>query len=426
MNGKAVKFGGTSLCDANTIQKVAEIVKSDPTRRVIVVSAPGKRETSDEKITDLLIRADQTKNKSVRELLLSLVALRFDEMIKALSLPLDFKEDYEAMRTLKGDALISRGEYFSARIVSAFLKRPFLDAADCIFFRADGTLDEAKTRRVLGEKLSRMERAVIPGFYGAMPDGTLRVFSRGGSDITGAIAADAMNAEIYENFTDVSGFLFADPSIIKDAVTVPLLSYKELRYLSAKGACVLHADAILPLRKKQIPVVIRNTFSPHGPHTWIVPRKEKGVGGVVASSGYTLISLERAHIGEDKNAVHELLRILSTHGFSPAITALEADTLSVLLRHCDHLTADRIAIDIQQKMEGEIVTVRGGIAELAVAGEGLSVTLQAEALSALAAVGIRPFFISGTAEEFSFVIGVAEAEKESAVRAIYEKMVGYI
>jgi aspartate kinase len=279
---------------------------------------------------------------------------------------------------------------------------------------------------VLSEKLSRAERAVIPGFYGSMPDGTIRLFSRGGSDITGAIAADAMDADIYENFTDVPGFLLADPRVVPDAQTVPVVSYRELRYLSAMGAQVLHADAILPLRKKQIPIVIRNTNEPHGAHTWIVARKEKGIGGIVSAVGYTMIALERAHIGDDFETATEVLSILSAYGFVPTIFSREPDAMNILIRYCDYEKADKIALAIQQKTGAEIVTVRGGLAEIAIAGEGFTSELRGVVWRALEKANIRPCFAASLTESFSLVIGVSEVELSQAVHHIYEGLVPFL
>ncbi len=426
MEGKAVKFGGTSLCDAIQMKKAAEIVHADPKRKAIIVSAPGKRTPEDEKITDLFIRAERTKSEQEREAIFSVIQNRFDGMIHELKLPLDFGAEYKTMRRLHGDALISRGEYFSARIMSVLLGVTFLDASGCIFFRADGTLDESKTRAILSEKLIRAERAVIPGFYGSLPSGEVKLFSRGGSDITGAIAADAMDADIYENFTDVSGFLLADPKMVPDAVTVPIVSYRELRYLSAMGANVLHADSILPLRKKQIPVVIRNTNDPHGPHTWVVARKEKGIGGIVGAVGYTMVALERAHIGDDETVIQKVLVILQEHGFAPSLLSHEPDSLNVLIRYCDYAKADKIAIALQHQADAEIVTVRGNLAEIAIAGEGFTAEVRAEVWKALESVKLRPVFAASVTEAFSLVIGVSEAELQTAIRAIYEKVNAFI
>ncbi len=426
LEGKAVKFGGTSLCAAPQMQKAAEIVRADEKRTVIVVSAPGKRNAEDEKITDLLIACDNAESDGKREAIFSVIRSRFDEMIASLSLPLDFSAEYKTMRTLRGDALISRGEYFSARIFSVLLGYTFLDAAGCIFFRADGTLDEIKTRMVLSRSLARVQRAVIPGFYGSMPDGSIRLFSRGGSDITGAIAADAMDADVYENFTDVRGFLLADPHIVKDAATVPILSYRELRYLSAKGAGVLHADAILPIRKRQIPTVIRCTGDPHGPHTWILPKKASGVGGIVGSVGYTLFSVERTRIGDDPETLKRLISIFSRDGFTPFFLSQEPDTVVALLRHCDYAKADAIAVSLQKETDAEIVTVRGGLAEIAVAAENFSADMRTAVWRALESAGIRPAFAVSGSEAFSLTVGVSETELSKAIRAIYEKLLPYV
>ncbi len=426
MEGKAVKFGGTSLCTAGQMQKAADIVRADEKRTAIVVSAPGKRFAGDEKITDLLIACDSTADTEKREVLFSLIEDRFNEMIRALRLPLDFSTEYKAMRALRGDALISRGEYFSARIFSVLLGYTFLDASECIFFRADGSFDEVKTRSVLSRKLTRTQNAVIPGFYGSMPDGTIRLFSRGGSDITGAIVADAMDADVYENFTDVAGFLLADPHVIEGAETVPILSYRELRYLSAKGAGVLHADAILPIRRRQIPTVIRCTNDPHGPHTWIVPRKEKGIGGIVGSVGYTLFSAERTRIGDDPRTIGLISAMLTSQGFAPLFLSQEPDTAVFLLRFCDYERADAIAVALQRETDAEIVTVRTGLAEIAIAAEGFNAAMRASVWSALESANVHPYFALSGNEAFSMTIGVSETELSRAIRYLYSHLMPYI
>ena len=427
LEGKAVKFGGTSLCDARQMQKAADIVRADEKRKAVVVSAPGKRSRDDEKITDLFIACHHVKDETRREALFSLIQSRFDGIIAELRLPLDFSEEYKTMRTLRGDALVSRGEYFSARIFAALLDYTFADAAACIFFRADGTTDERRTRAALTERLARAPKGiVVPGFYGSTPYGGIRLFSRGGSDITGAIVADATDADIYENFTDVRGFLLADPHIVKDAVTVPLLSYRELRYLSAKGAGVLHADAILPLRKRQIPTVIRCTDDPHGPHTWIVPHKERGVGGIVGSTGYTLFGVERTHVGDDPAAIGKIASLLSREGFAPLFLSQEPDTVTFLLRHCDFARADALAVALQNETDAEIVTVRGGLAEVAVAAEGFTPEMRAAVWRALETSGVRPCFALCGNEAFSLTVGVQETELHETVRRIHESLAPFV
>ncbi len=420
VEGKAVKFGGTSLCNAIQMKKAAAIVQADSARKAVIVSAPGKRFPEDEKITDLLIRIDHSSSETEKEMLFSLIESRFDEIIQELSLTLDFHLDYQNMRRLKGDALISRGEYFCARIFAALLQAEFTDASDCIFFRADGSLDDYKIKAVISKKVMHHERVVIPGFYGRAANGSIRLFDRGGSDITGAVVADAMDADLYENFTDVPGFLLADPNMMAYAETVPIVSYRELRYLSALGAKVLHADAVLPLRKKQIPIVIRNTDAPHGPHTWIVSRKEKGIGGIVGKGGYTLITLERTHM--EKEIAKTLLSVLSEYGYSPLVFAYEPDCMRVLIAHCDYEKADRIAVSLQQKTEAEIVTVRGNMAKLSIVGEGLTAKLKAEILNALEKAGLSPVFIVSMTEAFSFSLGISENDLKKAVYILHETL----
>ncbi len=416
MNRKAVKFGGTSLCDANRMKMARDIVLADAGRRVIVVSAPGKRFQGDEKITDLLIRASGA-GKEEKEALLDAVRRRFDEIIEELALPLFLEKEYAEMRRLEGDALVSRGEYFSARIFSALLGFPFFDAKELIFFGADGGIDAARTRAAF----SGMEYAVIPGFYGSF-GGKIRLFSRGGSDISGAIAADAVDAEIYENFTDVEGFLLADPKLVREPVTVPLLSYRELRALSSMGAGVLHADAVLPLRDKQIPVVIRSTFFPHGAHSWVVSRKEKGIGGIASLSGYTMLTVERAGLFEDKTAMEEALAVLKEHGLIPVRTAMDTDAFHAVIPSADYLAADKAAGALQAVMDAQLVTVRCGLSLIVVAGEGLTPQIHAEILHALQKASIRPLFWSASDEGFLLTLCLLTSEEKAAVSAIYETL----
>ena len=244
---KAVKFGGTSLCNAAQMKKAAEIVRSDTERQVIIVSAPGKRMPQDEKITDILFRMQKTESLKERKEIFKEVQNRFDMMIDELSLPLDFSEEYRYItEEANGDFLISRGEYFCAKIFAALLHFQFIDAKDVIFFHENGMIDTEKTRKTFEKEFQIHEKVVIPGFYGSMSNGDIHLFPRGGSDITGAIAADVIHADTYENFTDVPGFLLADPKIVKNPETVPILSYGELRRLSSMGAF-----SIFPMRHKR-------------------------------------------------------------------------------------------------------------------------------------------------------------------------------
>ena len=255
MGMKAVKFGGTSLSHAEQIKKAAEIVQSDKERRIVTVSAPGKRFPQDEKITDLLYRMDKAENWDKREEIFSLIRRRFDTIIQDLNLSLDFSKEYGEISEgkIKGAALFGKGEYFCARIFSALIGYSFVDASEVIFFDEKGNPDLPKIKKAIGEAIKTKENIVIPGFYGRKPNGEIAVFPRGGSDITGALTAYAAEADVYENFTDVNGFLLADPRMVSDPETVKEISYGELRRLSSMGACVLHADSVLPLKESEIP-----------------------------------------------------------------------------------------------------------------------------------------------------------------------------
>ena len=424
MEGKAVKFGGTSLCDADRMQKAAAIVREDETRKAVVVSAPGKRFAGDEKITDLLIAANGALNEKRRAELIRAVQGRFDDMIDSLGLTPVLGADYEEMHTLSGDALVSRGEYLCAKIFAALIGYDFIDAAEVIFFGADDSVDEKRTRAALAMRLERSRGAVIPGFYGSMPNGSIRLFSRGGSDITGAIVADAMNASVYENFTDVCGVLLSDPRVIADAPTVPLISYGEMRYLASKGTCVLHADAVLPLAAKQIPTVIRCTENPHGPHTRIVPYKTGGsVGGIVGSVGYTLFSVERTHLGDTPWAVDAITALLSGEGLSPLFLSRDVDCAAFLLQHCTHERADALAVTLQSTLDAELVTVRTGIAAVDVVAAGCRVHTNAAIWKALEEAQIYPVLAVCRTEPPAVTVCVSETELTKAIEAIHRRIV---
>ena len=273
---KVVKFGGSSLASAEQFMKVGGIIKADEERRFVIPSAPGKRNKKDTKVTDMLYDCygAAEEDKPFQEQLKA-IEDRYEEIIKGLGLELSLKEEFKTIsanfkKKAGRDYAASRGEYLNGIVMAAYLKFTFIDAAEVIFFDEEGVFDAAKTDKVMSERLEKEEYAVIPGFYGSQPDGSIRAFSRGGSDITGSIVAKAGHAEVYENWTDVSGFLIADPRIIPNPVGIDTITYKELRELSYMGATVLHEDAIFPVRKEGIPINIRNTNAPEDNGTWIV------------------------------------------------------------------------------------------------------------------------------------------------------------
>lgn len=424
MGKKAVKFGGTSLCDAAQMKKAAEIVRSDTERSVVVVSAPGKRTPKDEKMTDLLLRMDKTDSFSEREAVFAVICERLNDITEKLGLTLDFSNEFDMiLREFHGDALISRGEYFCAKIFAAYLGFHFLDAADVIFFREDGAVDEEKTRYVLGRAIETYQTVVIPGFYGSLPNGEIHIFPRGGSDITGAIAADAANADVYENFTDVCGLLLADPKIVENPKTVPAVSYRELRRLSSMGATVLHADSILPLYQSKIPIVIRNTNAPKGDCTWILPQKEKcAVSGIVGQKGYTLFSVSRTRIGEDIFAFRELLALFGEYTSSVYSTPRTVDACGILVRSEDISDVKETIIRrIYHDFHGDNVILTEELALLSVISECSASQNAATLLRVMEDMGAYPILLDGGADHLGITVGFRSCYLEELIRRLYAK-----
>ena len=309
-----VKFGGTSLADAQRIRHAAEIIRSNPERRFVVVSAPGKRFLEDIKITDMLIRFQSSGDP--RDFLP--IEERFEEIIRELGITLDLSADYAEMRNEphNADYMASCGEYLSARIMAAYLDWSFVDTEFCVFFDEKGRLDRRRTKRALQEKLGGLEHAVLPGYYGAMPDGQVHTFSRGGSDISGALVAAAMGADVYENWTDVDGMLTADPRIVSQAATIPAITYAELQEMTYQGATVLHEDAVRPAWDAGIPIHICNTFHPEAAGTWIRSENvlhENPVTGVAGRKGFSIILIEKEKMNAMVGYVRKTLSCLEHH-----------------------------------------------------------------------------------------------------------------
>lgn len=422
---KAVKFGGTSLCDAAQMKKAAEIVRSDASREIIVVSAPGKRTPKDEKITDLLLRMEKTKTLEERRTVFSLVRERFDSLIRSLMLPLDFSEEYEDIFwNASGDLLISRGEYFCARIFAALLNYRFTDAADTVFFGKDGMIDTIKTREKLGKEILAHRRVVIPGFYGRDADGKIKTFPRGGSDITGAIAADAADAAIYENFTDVSGFLLADPKIVSAPMTVPALSYGELRRLSSMGATVLHADSILPLYEKKIPVVICNTNDPSGSRTYITEKKTtRAIAGIVGQKGYTLFSVSAPNIGEDISESQKLFSLFECYTKSVYATPRTVDACGFLVRSADiSEQKEEIVQALRSAFRATSVTIKESMALLSIVGEEQPLQCAKLLFETMEEMAAYPLLLDGGADSLGITVGFEEDHLAALIRRLYEKL----
>ena len=431
MGIKAVKFGGTSLCSAAQMKKAAEIVLADADRRVVVVSAPGKCSPEDDKITDLLYRCYEEPDEKIKAWLFNRIRHRFDGMISELSLPLDFSDEYETIQNAAGsfggrDYFVSRGEYLCAKIFAKLIGYDFLDAADCIFFREDGVFDCEKTKLKLAELLAEHKKVVIPGFYGKMPNDTIKTFPRGGSDITGAIAADAAGAFLYENFTDVSGFLLADPKIVDKSKTVSIISYKELRRLSCMGASVLHEDAIFPVRRSGIPINIRNTDCPDEPGTMIVEKKTTfgDISGIAGMKGYTLIRVSRDRLFGDAAALRILLGIFERRKITVFSDAHSVDSVGIVVRSSDLMgKKDYILNEICQCLEPDNVVLVEGIALICIVGEQMRPCVLSAAFGAIAELGEKIRFLDCGAVDIVYTIGSREEAFEQAIRKIYEKVI---
>ena len=433
---KTVKFGGSSLSDAGQFKKVAAIVRSDPERRFVVVSAPGKRFSGDEKITDLLYRcADLASQWEDFSAPFALIRDRYLAIEKDLGLiaahmgpALDEIEKALASGLVTRDFVASRGEYLCARLMGAYLGVPMVDAAQLIRFREDGELDMDATMLYCAP-LKDLPIAVIPGFYGAMPGGTVRTFSRGGSDITGAIIARAVGADVYENWTDVDGFMMADPRIVPEARIMHAVSYEELRELSYMGASVLHEESIFPVREARIPIHVRNTNRPEGGGTWIVnegtlikEHRHGIVAGISGRKGFTMITLTKDNLHKQVGFGYNLLKILDRHGISFESMPCGIDNLTIILNDADIKgKMDVLYHEIRTELKPDTVEIASSIALIATVGHGMARTLgvAARLFTALSEAGVSSRIIDQSPKEMNLIVGVDQRDFEGAVRAIY-------
>lgn len=431
------KFGGSSLSDAAQFQKVKQIIEKEPSRRFVVPSAPGKRYAQDTKVTDLLYACyEKRADRQARAALLSQIYARYDALIAELHLSLSLQDDYAAIEAAlagktSADYLASRGEYLNGKILAAYLNIPFVDAAEVIFFDEAKRLDEAKTAAALRARLSALDRAVIPGFYGADPAGNTVTFSRGGSDITGALVAAALDADVYENFTDVSGVLAADPRVVENPRPIPIITYRELRELSYMGASVLHEDAIFPVCAKQIPIHLQNTNDPDARGTWIVAKRETAEGeivtGVAAKKGYSVISVTRDGMNAQIGFTRRLLSVLEDCEIPFEHMPTGIDSLSVVVP-TERLNARRgeVLSRLEAELQPQSLYVEDGIALLAVVGQGMlhAKGNAARICDALAQADINIAMLALSVVEMTMIVGVAEADFEAAMRAVYARVLG--
>ena len=430
---KVVKFGGSSLASPEQFKKAGRIIRQDNTRKYVIVSAPGKRFNGDKKVTDLLYRCyNLAVQEEEYELLLDEIKGRFAEIIEGLDLDLDltqeFKTIHENFSRKKGrDYAASRGEYLNGIIMAEYLGYPFIDAAEAILFDQDGNFLPDETNELLKEKLSKYETAVIPGFYGKDENGKIHTFSRGGSDVTGSIVSKAVKADMYENWTDVSGFMVADPRIVKNPKVIDVITYRELRELSYMGATVLHEDAIFPVRKEGIPINIRNTNSPADKGTLIVEatcRKPRYViTGIAGKKDFASITIEKAMMNSEVGFCMRVLKVFADNNISIEHMPSGIDTMTILV-HQDEFEEkeQKVIAGIHRQVEPDFVEMESDLALIAVVGRGMKSMrgTSGRIFSALAHANVNVRMIDQGSSELNIIIGVRNHDFDRAIRAIYD------
>ena len=430
---KVVKFGGSSLASAEQFKKVGDIIRKDPSRRYVVPSAPGKRFSDDTKVTDMLYScyAAAVKEKKFTELL-DKIKERYQEIIDGLGLDFSLDEDFDIIRVnfskkIGRDYAASRGEYLNGKVMAAYLGFEFVDAAEVIRFNDDGTFNDALTNELLSARLADMENAVIPGFYGAKEDGTVVTFSRGGSDVSGSLVALAVNADLYENWTDVSGFLIADPRIVKKPKSIETITYKALRELSYMGASVLHEDAIFPVRKAGIPINIKNTNAPQDKGTLIVEgtcRQSKyTITGIAGTDGFVAITIEKAMMNSEIGFCRKVLQVFEENNVSIEHMPSGIDTMTIFV-HKDVFEEkeQKILAEIHKAVNPDHIELESDLALIAIVGRGMKSTrgTAGRIFSALAHAHINVKMIDQGSSELNIIVGVRHDDFKNAIRALYE------
>ena len=430
---KVVKFGGSSLANAEQFQKVGDIIRSEESRRYVVPSAPGKRFDGDTKVTDLLYGCyAAAENGEDFDEKLDAIKERYYEIIRGLSLNLSLEEEFQKIREdFKAQAgkeyAASRGEFLNGNVMAAYLGYEFVDAAEVIRFDKNGNLEREKTNKLLYKRLSKCERAVIPGFYGATEDGKVRTFSRGGSDVTGSLVAKAIEADMYENWTDVSGMLVTDPRIVDNPAVIETVTYRELRELSYMGATVLHEEAIFPVRKEGIPINIRNTNRPEDKGTLIVEstcKKPKyTITGIAGKKGFCSINIEKSMMNSEIGFGRKVLQVFEDQGISFEHIPSGIDTLTVYVHQDEFEEKEQEVIaGIHRAVQPDFVEMESDLALIAVVGRGMKSTrgTAGRIFSALAHANVNVKMIDQGSSELNIIIGVENRDFEAAVKAIYD------
>lgn len=430
---KVVKFGGSSLASAEQFKKVGDIIRADKERRYVVPSAPGKRFKDDDKVTDMLYAcyalAEENKDftKELKE-----IESRYEEIIKGLKLDLNLNDEFAVIeKNFKEKAgsnyAASRGEYLNGIVMAKYLGFEFIDAATVIFFHENGDFDDVKTNEVLAARLAKCKRAVVPGFYGALPDGTVKTFSRGGSDVTGSIVAKAAKVDVYENWTDVSGFMVADPRIIEHPKSIDVITYSELRELSYMGASVLHEDAIFPVRREGIPINIRNTNDPEAKGTWIVgstcQKSKYVITGIAGKKGFCSINIEKDMMNAEIGFGRKVLQAFEENGISFEHVPSGIDTMTVFVHQDEFMNKEQqVVAGIHRLANPDMIDIESDIALIAVVGRGMKSMrgTAARIFAALAHQHINVKMIDQGSSEQNIIIGVSDEDFETAIKAIYD------
>ena len=433
---KITKFGGSSVANAQQFAKVKAIIEADPARRFVVVSASGRENKKDNKVTDLLYLIEAHIKYSVDHMpLFELIKERFISIKKDLNLTYPIEEELEALRkelnkSISTDYLVSRGEYLTAKLMAEYLGFPFVDAKKLITFRYDGKIDYEATKYRLDAFLKKNDRFVIPGFYGSLPDGTVKVMTRGGSDITGSILARLLDADVYENWTDVSGILMADPRIVKNPKRIHTITYSELRELSYMGASVLHEEAIFPVKEKNIPIHILNTNHPEEGGTIIVEeddsKSKQVITGIAGKKNFTVVAIYKNHMSDEVGIIRRALEVFEHYRISIEHIPSGIDSFSIVVNTEDvkDVIYDIVG-DIKRACNADSVKVIDGISLIATVGRHMMYRpgISGQLFATLGRNDINIRMIAQGSDEINIVVGVEDKDFEKTIKAIYEEFV---
>lgn len=429
---KVVKFGGSSLASAEQFKKVGAIIRADGTRRYVVPSAPGKRFSEDAKVTDLLYACYRAANEEIFQKVLAEIKSRYQEIIDGLELSLSLEEDFKILeenfrQQIGEEYAASRGEYLNGKIMADYLGFTFVDPAEMIRFDGNGQFDAEITEALVAKRLKDVTEAVVPGFYGAKENGEIKTFSRGGSDITGSIIAGALDVELYENWTDVSGVMVTDPRIINNPKSIDTITYRELRELSYMGATVLHEDAIFPVRKAGIPINIKNTNAPEEDGTMIVEDTCKKppytITGIAGKKGFCSLFIEKSMMNSEIGFGRKVLQVLEEQGISFEHVPSGIDTMTIFIHQDEFAEKEQQVIaGIHRAVKPDYMELETDLSLIAVVGRGMRSNrgTAARIFAALAHANVNVRMIDQGSSELNVIVGVKDEDFEPAIKAIYD------